>query len=248
MLNIGFWAGYLNNRENVFVTGVCLNELCNFKRKSAHLGHHHLPYNRSSLETDICDTTRHGVLCSECNEHYNLYYHSLSYTCGRETKCHVGFVLYLISELVPVTILFLLILFFNVHLTSGALYTLILYAQFFDALTINGFGVIEVNSSLLAMFHVLGFIYGWADLSFFNIEQLSFCVWKGATMMDYFMLKYATTIYALLLVISTVSALKMYSFYACIKLCNKCGRRNIRHSIVNGLSAFLVLCYFQCDF
>ena len=246
VLNIGFWAGYLNNREDVFVTGICLNELCNFKRKFTHLGHHHLPYNRSSLEADVCDTTRHGVLCSECNEHYTLYYHSPSFTCGRETKCHVGFILYFISELVPVTILFLLILFFNVHLTSGALYTLILYAQFLDALTINGFGVIEVNTSLLAIFHMIGFIYGWADLSFFNIEQLSFYVWKGATMMDYFMLKYATTIYALLLVISTVNALKIYSFYACIKLCNKCGRRNIRHSIVNGLSAFLVLCYFQC--
>ena len=201
-------------------------------------------------ETDICDTTRHGVLCSECNEHYTLYYHSPSYTCGSETKCHVGFVLYFMSELVPVTILFLLILFFNVHLTSGALYTLILYAQFLDALTINGFGVIEVNSSLLATFHVFSFIYGWAALSFFNIEQLSFCVWKGATMMDYFMLKYASTIYALLLVISTVSALKIYSFYACIKLCNK---RGTKHTSFNSewfisFSCTLLFSMCTCDF
>ena len=42
LLNIGFWAGYLNNREDVFVTGVCLNELCNFKRKSFDFGNYHL--------------------------------------------------------------------------------------------------------------------------------------------------------------------------------------------------------------
>ena len=40
--------------------------------------------------------------------------------------------------------------------------------------------------------------------------------------------------------------LRLHSCYSCVKLCRQCGRRNIRGSIVDGLSAFLVLCYFQC--
>ena len=49
-----------------------------------------------------------------------------------------------------------------------------------------------------------------------------------------------------MLVIVTVLVLRYHSCYCCVKIGNRCGRRNIRGSIVDGLSAFLVLCYFQC--
>ena len=45
--------------------------------------------------------------------------------------------------------------------------------------------------------------------------------------------------------IAAVLVLRLHSCYCCVKLGHRCGRRNIRGSIVDGLSAFLVLCYFQ---
>uniref|UniRef100_A0A1X7UG52 Uncharacterized protein n=1 Tax=Amphimedon queenslandica TaxID=400682 RepID=A0A1X7UG52_AMPQE len=64
--------------------------------------------------------------------------------------------------------------------------------------------------------------------------------------MDLMLIKYLTTLYALLLIIITILVLKFNSFHYWIKLCHKCGRSKIRGSIVNALTAFLVLCYFHC--
>ena len=61
------------------------------------------------------------------------------------------------------------------------------------------------------------------------------------------MFQYATILYAVMLVIVTVLVLRLHSCYCCVKLGNRCGRRNIRGSIVDGLSAFLMLCYFECS-
>ena len=49
-----------------------------------------------------------------------------------------------------------------------------------------------------------------------------------------------------MLIFATLLVLKVNSLYTCIKLCHKCGRRNIRGSVINGLTAFVVLCYFKC--
>ena len=64
--------------------------------------------------------------------------------------------------------------------------------------------------------------------------------------MDILLLKYASTFHAFLLIVVTIIVLKLNSFYACIKFCHKCGRRNIRGLVINGLTAFLVLSYYRC--
>ena len=60
------------------------------------------------------------------------------------------------------------------------------------------------------------------------------------------MFQYLTVLYALLLIVFVVILFKVSSFYHCIRWCRKCGRRDVRGSVVNGLSAFLIICYSQC--
>lgn len=69
--------------------------------------------------------------------------------------------------------------------------------------------------------------------------------------MDLFLFKYLMTLYALCLVILTVLVLKINSLHTCVrfvKLCRMFGRTNIHGSIINGLTAFIVLCYCQSVF
>ena len=73
-----------------------------------------------------------------------------------------------------------------------------------------------------------------------------FCIVQTKNIMILFMFNYLTVLYAFFLVLATILVLRLHSCYSCVKLCRRCGRRNIRGSIVDGLSAFLVLCYFQC--
>ena len=243
VIDTGLWAGYI---EEKFATADCVTSLCDYYNSdSTKHGDHILPLNYSLLNDHVCALHRNGVLCGSCVTGYTTYLHSPSYHCGESTHCQYGPLLYIVSEIIPVTGIFLVILFFNINLTSGALYSFIFYSQIVN----NHYGNTiyqSYNGPLIYLFHAFKIIYGIFDLEIFEIDQLSFCLFKDATIMDLMLIKYLTTLYALLLIIITILVLKFNSFHCCIKLCHKCGRRNIRGSIVNALTAFLVLCYFHC--
>ena len=237
----GLWAGYLENIKFKFVTADCVTSLCNYHNSTSNsYSEHGLPLNYSLLNDHVCATHRTGVLCGKCIPHYTTYLHSPSYRCGKSTHCQYGPLFYIISEIIPVTGIFLVILFFNINLTSGALYSFIFYSQI-----VNDTNYQTVNGILSYLFNALKIVYGLFDLNIMEIDQLSFCLFKNANIMDLMLVKYLTTLYALFLIIITILILRFNS-YPCIRLCHKCGRRNIRGSIVNGLTAFLILCYFHC--
>ena len=243
VIDTGLWAGYIG--EN-FVTADCVTSLCDYHNSNSNKnGDHILPLNYSLLNGHVCASHRNGELCGSCITGYTTYLHSPSYHCGESTHCQYGPLLYIISEIIPVTGIFLVILFFNINLTSGALYSFIFYSQVVNSHYGNTIYQ-SYNGPLMYLFHAFKIIYGIFDLEIFEIDQLSFCLFKDATIMDLMLIKYLTTLYALLLIIITILVLKFNSFHCCIKLCHKCGRRNIRGSIVNALTAFLVLCYFHC--
>ena len=142
------------------------------------------------------------------------------------------------------TVLFLVILIFNISLTSGAVYSFVFYAQLLSTLSITLYGTIPLESTVTKyVIKIFQFLLG---IFSFNIMKIEFCIFQTDTIMDLLMIKYATLVYAFFLVIATILIMRIHSCYSCVKLCRRCGRRNIRGSIVDGLSAFLVLCYFQC--
>ena len=243
VIDTGLWAGYI---EENFATADCVTSLCDYHNSKGNIHEDHLlPLNYSLLNDHVCAPHRNGVLCGSCITGYTTYLHSPSYHCGESTHCQYGPLLYIVSEIIPVTGIFLVILFFNINLTSGALYSFIFYSQVVNNHYRNTVYQ-SYNGPLMYFFHAFKMIYGIFDLETFEIDQLSFCLFKDATIMDLMLIKYLTTLYALLLIIITILVLKFHSFHCCIKLCHKCGRRNIRGSIVNALTAFLVLCYFHC--
>ena len=174
-----------------------------------------------------------------------MYYNSPIYSCSKNKQCHVGFIYFILVEIIPTTILFLLLLFFNVNLTTGAVYTLIFYVQILDALSFDDYGKLELHNAVKIPLIILRAVYGIANLRFVRHKSLSFCIWEGATMMDIIILKYAVAVYSIILILGTLMLLKVYSLYMCIKLCKKCGKRNIRYSVVHSLSAFIIICYFH---
>ena len=242
-LKIGYWAGYIGAcaSEHTFFTGICAAELCNSSSVNGRL---QLAENATQLAKTMCAPNRTGILCGKCDKDMVVFYHSASFTCGSNSSCQYGIPLYIVSELLPVTIIFLVILLFNISLTSGALYSFVFYAQTLSALNTTAFGIVIVKGHLAMQ--ALQFVYGFFNLEVLNKECISFCVVPTKSIMVLYMFKYATLLYAFFLVLATILVLRLHSCYSCVKLCRRCGRRNIRGSIVDGLSAFLVLCYFQC--
>ena len=254
LITLGYWAGYIGNEsEDTLYTGICDSSFCNYGDGVPIRGQHILPNtttSREELEKIVCGESRRGILCGKCADGYIMLYHSRGFLCYRKelVTCWYGPLLYIVSELLPVTAVFLVILIFNISLTSGALYSFVFYAQVLDSQFVDAFGSSKVNDTVTTnIFTALRIFYGSFNLNMFNVEDLSFCLISGANVMDLLLLRYATILYAVMLVIATVLVLQFNSCYCCVKLGNRCGRRNIRGSIVDGLSAFLVLCYFLCS-
>jgi hypothetical protein len=233
----GIWAGYSENGQ--FITADCPIQLCSYSHTNT------LPINSSLLNDMICSMNRYDIMCSRCKPGYATSFHSPTFKCidSYTSQCKYGFLLYIASEIVPVTIIFLLILIFNINLISGSLYTFIFYSQVLNNFYIDAYHLIQYKNVLGTLSTILKIIYGLFDFNFFNEEVFSFCLFRDATALGVVSFKCITLIYAILLIIITIIFIKLNSLYTCIRLCNKFGRRDVRGSIIHGLTAFLILCY-----
>ena len=197
-----------------------------------------LPRNPSTLDESICGPKRTGILCGKCAQGYTAYYHSPYYSCSEERLCNWGWLFYILSEIMPVSLLFMLVLIFNISFTTGTVNGFILFSQLLDTLQIN-------TSYCGENPFVWGYqiIYGFFNMEFFNIDPLSFCIWKHATVLHVLTFKYMTIAYALFLVFCLVLFMK-YCGHRCLGKCIRI--TTVRNSVIHGLAAFLVICYGQC--
>jgi hypothetical protein len=240
----GFWIGYVGNAtEDNLLCGYCPDRYC--FRKHARYRTHFLPNHasREKLEQSVCEDTRTGILCGKCRDGYSALYHSSSIICSKTSNCEVGWILYLVSEILPLTLMFIFILIFNVNFLSGELNGFIFFAQVFDSFSITGNGFIWFPRNAYTALITIRAIYRLLNFDFFSASKLSFCLWNGATSLDMIVFKFVTVTYALLLIFITVwlmNKCNVYQRLSCLRV------STVKHSIIHGLSAFLVMVYAQC--
>jgi hypothetical protein len=237
LINNGYWIGYnITKTEDQLMTGYCPRGFCQYNNKTK--SKYKLPP-RSQLDRFACGQHRTGKLCGSCRPNHSVFFHSINYKCRpNDNTCKISVLLYLVSELLPVTILFLVIILFDIQFTSGALNSLLLFVQIMDSILIDVNGMIEPQKAIAMFRKVLMLIYAIFNLHFFDIDKLSFCLWRTATTLDIVAFKYVTITYSLLLVTVTVGL---------ISFLNPCMIRkySAKQSIIHGLVAFLVVCYAQ---
>uniref|UniRef100_A0A1X7SUZ5 Uncharacterized protein n=1 Tax=Amphimedon queenslandica TaxID=400682 RepID=A0A1X7SUZ5_AMPQE len=204
-ITANYWAGYLNisnTSDGTFVTGHCSVKLCSYNNTKHKFGFYQLPidYDKEKLNDFVCSSNRTGTLCTQCIENHIVSYHSPSFKCEPSHHCHYGILLYILSELLPITIIFIVIIIFNIYLTSGTLYTFIFYAQIIDNMSPDGFNTISFTRGESMALDILQTVYGLTDFNILNADSLSFCILnQDLSILDLFMFKYATTLYALCL-------------------------------------------------
>ena len=240
----GLWAGMVQDESmpnvSVFVTSPCPLGYCYVPSNSAKTP---LPQSRNDLKEFICGgSNRTGVVCGRCKENYSVYFHSADKQCREEHLCHIGWLFYVLSELIPVTFVFVTVLVLNISFASGQVNGFILYSQLLLSINIDGSGIVKLPKSIKGAVAAYRIIYGVFNLDFFQGEHTSFCLWKNTSTLDVIAFKYVTIGYALLLVISIIWFI------------NKCGGRylgklyritTIKSSVIHGISTFLIICYSQ---
>ena len=242
----GFWAGYIENTVSpqYFVTAYCPLHFClynnsNFKPFYA------LPEQASLSTVDryMCGPARTGILCAECTSGHSVFYHSKQFECKPNRLCKIGWLFYILSELCPLTLMFVTIIVLNISFTSGALNGFIFFAQVVDSLALNAYDISGVYSPpiVIELMEFYEFIYRMFNLDFFNVNLLSFCLWEGARTLDMLAFKLVSILYGLLLILVTIFLIKKCDYR--LRLLKK---SKMESYIIHGLAAFLVSCYVQC--
>ena len=198
-----------------------------------------LPNDTESIS--ICNF-RKEQLCGKCIDGRAVFFHSESFKCGKTDLCHLGALFYLLSEILPITLLFLLIIFFDISFTSGDLNGFIFFAQVYDTISKVGGSFITHSDSYSKISVAHRIIYKLFNFDFFNTDELSFCLWNTPSTLDILVFKYVTVIYALVLVLGTIWLIGFCSKFKCLKF------RRPKYSVIQGLSAFLVMAYSQCSY
>lgn len=244
-LEIGYWAGLYKDKP---ATAECPAGYCKYKKSDGkYNGEILLPSNYNLINELLCaEANRDGLTCGLCKVNYSVFYHSGRYNCE---KCNypipgLGILFYFLSELVPLTVIFLIVIIFDINLMSGIANSFIFFAQTMDfyQVTLPNYKMPEQFTQLT---EVYWFIIGFFNLEFFRTDALSFCLFHGARTLDILVFKYVTTAFGLLLICLLVALMKVFR---CHKFLGKCRKNSesSQYTVMNGLTAFLVLTYSQC--
>ena len=273
-LRNSYWMGilYLKNCSDK----VCLDETCNetgclavsdcppkFCREEAS-AYWNLPTSISKLETRVCGQhKRRGILCGECIELYGPALNSDTYECvpcnitGSEKAAHAAY--YILSVYVPLFLLFLAIIVFNIKLTTGPANAFILYSQVISStFDLDADGKIPLELFIKHSDRYLKaykFPYGIFNLEFFEnfIPSKYLCLGTGLNALDIIMLEYVVAFFPLLMIVGVVLLYRLRD--CCCRTRSpapKCDERNkttkkikisIGDSLIPAFATFILLSY-----
>ena len=237
---MGFWVGYDTNQS--LLTATCPLSFC-AAQYSSQLTVHSLPQSADELEGFMCNKHRQGWLCGKCTPNFTIYYHSPTCQCGPETLCHVGFVFYFLSEIVPIAIIFTIIVVCDLKFTDGTVSGFVFFSQIADTLSHSLKGKVVQSKLLETLSCAVRIIYGLFNFDFFNIDSLSYCLWKNATVLDMISFRYVSVVFAFCLLLIFTFILHHCSYK---QASSEKKKIRVSWSMIHGMSAILIMCYGQC--
>lgn len=252
----GFWAGYVTDEggsdnqpgEDNFYVSQCPFGYCYDISDNSDEVSYETPLvdtaSQEQLDEIICQRQkRTGILCGRCLTEHTIYYHSRKYRCNPiKNYCNYGILIYILSEIVPVTFLFTFVILKGVNFNSGSLNGFVLFAQLIQSIAIVANGTITYKKAEFFVYELIILLYEPFNLNFFEAEALSFCIYKRANFLVIIFIKFVTLLYSLALVIVLVYIMRCRYCYKLQISCFKIGITKTS-SMTSGIAAFFTLCY-----
>ena len=183
----------------------------------------HLPDNVSELNDYMCGPlNRKGRVCSECKDGYGLAVTSVGFQyleCSKCTGVWYGVPLFLLLEMFPLTVLYLVILLFQINITSGSITCFIFYSQLVVIASDHVFGgddpkvsdiIFAASEHSKWFFMIIMTIYDVWNLRFFRNMLPSFCISSGLKPIHISFLEYISVFYPLCLIFLTWVCVELY--------------------------------------
>lgn len=123
-----YWMGQLESMNNdTYYSGMCPPGFCH---ENPDYSHFFLPNNSDDLQKLICGRkNRRDTFCGKCIDRHGPAVNSPTYECTKCTDPIGDTFKYISTVYLPLVVMFVVIILFNVRLTIGAANAFILYAQ-----------------------------------------------------------------------------------------------------------------------
>ena len=254
--------GYCMTHEEgkgTFVSRCIYFEVNGHNRSGNFTGFITLPDNISQLNNYMCGPmNRKGLVCGECIEGYGLSFVSIRPTC---TVCSGekqvgGILLYLFLTIVPITVIYLFFLVYNVGLTSSPFTAFVFFSQTMFILPTIVFAHYDLSDYWNVLHNsyadILFTFYGFWDLHFFFIYFMPpICISTTLSMLGILLLRHVVIIYPILLICLTWLCIHLYSrnfklfvwlWRRISPLFNKM-KKDAKFTVIDMFSTFLLLSY-----
>ena len=216
-----------------------------------------LPSNNTLMEHSnlTCGPyNREGLLCSKCKPGYGPAVYSFSLMCAECSDNGVGWALYLLLVLFPITVFYIIVIIFNIRATAPPFTAFVMMCQVFstiDRVCVPVKMVLKEMKSLSILIDVVRALCGIWNLDFFRYLVSPFCVSRHLGNMQVLSLEYLHILYPFLLILVTFICIELHArnFKPIVLLWKPFHvvvtrlRRSLdpRASIVNAFSTFLLL-------
>jgi hypothetical protein len=167
-----------------------------------------LPQNISELNDFMCGPLhREGFFCLNCIDDFGISLVSIGYTCSNCTNVWHGVLLYLTVELLPATLFYLLILLFDIHLTTAPITCFITLNQLFLYVAFKikpaPFDVVMPKMEHGKLFQIYLGLSGVCNLDFIHYIVPPFCTSISLRQVDVAYFGYISAFYPFLLIFLT---------------------------------------------
>ena len=244
----GYWIGYHRTHSNHVYEVVGRTPYFN-NHGSSHL-YIGLPNNTIEVDVFLCGVIkRTGVLCGKCVCGYGPSIHT-----NKCVRCDANYMwlLYLVSQYLPLTLLFALVVVLDIRVTSAPANAFIFFAQVLPSVfTLDGGGAMTFTHSINFFTKAYASLYNIWNLQFFS--TLNICLSPHLESLDVISITYLEAAYPLVL-IGVVSLFQwMYhQGFRCIvvvfrplhvRVARFQQHWKIRSSLIHAFASFILLSY-----
>ena len=224
-----------------------------------------LPRNLTQLNDYMCGPlNRKGLVCSECADGFGPSVTSFRYTCANCTDAWYGVPLFLFLEFVPITVFYLIILVFQISVTSAPMPCFIMYAQFIiSILNVSFYSHSSIKDETFVKdgefrsdMKIIYTFYGLFNLDFVHFVILPFCVSSKLKIFYTAFFGYISVIYPVWLICLTWACVELHdrNFRPLVWMWRPFHRCSVRlrrtwdtkSDIIDVFITFFLLSYSKC--
>ena len=224
-------------------------------------GYIKLPEKMSEVNDFMCGKfNRTGLLCSMCRDGLGVATLSPEAYCVECLNSLRGWALYIFLILFPPTLFFLVVVLFQIKITSAEMNFFVFISQLISILINQNPVSFEKTHQSYPVVLVLITFYGFWNLDFFRHVFPRFCISDSLSQIQIVALDYVPALYPLILIILTYVSIELYDrdctvlvwlwrpFQKCFTKAKFLRRLNPKSSVIHAFATFLLLSYSKLIF